>query len=334
MAIRERRAPKTWSLLGPVRRKPTPYEAVTAKFHYHFRREGGPFEHPNMPLNKWYMDHREGSPFQVDDWEDFRDPYRFTYTDYVTLQHNQETYLDRVVDEAETFDAASNLSAEWVATLAELFVPVRFPLHVLQMTGLYVGQMAPSSYVANCANFQAADELRRIQRIAYWTRVLANAHTDELASTSAARSAWESGAAWQPTRELLENLLIAYDWGEAFVARNLVVKPALDTVVNNQLSELARHNDDEFLATLCTEFARDSLRCRTWSSALVKYALERRPELAEVVREWISTWRPKTDTAVAALAEMFERAPHPLAAPEVVKAVDAELQALHSDCGL
>jgi toluene monooxygenase system protein E len=63
-----------------------------------------------------------------------------------------------------------------VATLRKLFVPLRFPLHVLQMTGLYVGQMAPSAFITNAAHFSAADEMRRVQRIAYWTKVLANAH--------------------------------------------------------------------------------------------------------------------------------------------------------------
>ncbi len=287
-----------------------------------------------MPLNGWYLEHREGSAFQVDDWEDFRDPYKLTYKDYISLQHDREVYVDKVIDEAEDSDAAGKLSAGWVDTLRVLFVPARFPLHVLQMTGLYVGQMAPSSYITNCANFQAADELRRIQRMAYWTKVLANAHGQDLAETATARTAWEDDAAWQPTRVLQENLLIAYDWGEAFIARNLVAKPALDTVFNKQLAELARRNGDDVLGTLCMEFARDSARCQDWSSALVRYAVERNPELADVAREWIKAWRPRATQAVASLAVFFERAPAPIAAAEVVDAMDADLQAFHSACGL
>lgn len=334
MAVRERRAPKTWSLLGNVKRKPTPYEVVTAKFHYHFRREGGPFEHPNMPLNKWYMDHREGSPFQVDDWEGFRDPYKLTYKDYVTLQHDRETFVDKLIDGAEELGAAAKLNSQWVATLRVLFVPARFPLHVLQMTGLYVGQMSPSSFITNCANFGAADELRRIQRIAYWTKVLANAHGDDIAATATARSAWEDAAAWQPARKMLENLLIAYDWGEAFAARNLVVKPALDAVLNTQFGELARRNGDEFLTMLSAEFARDSRRSEEWSAALVKYALEQKPELSEVLRGWISTWQLRADQAVSALAGLFETAPKPMQAPEVIKAVNTQREAYRGAIGL
>lgn len=53
-----------------MRRRPSVYEATAAKFAYHFRREPAPFEmDPNAAINQWYLDHREGSPFNVGDWE-------------------------------------------------------------------------------------------------------------------------------------------------------------------------------------------------------------------------------------------------------------------------
>ena len=109
MANRASRTPKTWSLLGDVRRKPSTYEVTAASFHYHFRREPAPFElDPGMPLNRWYLEYREGSPFQVDDWEGFRDPHKLTYKDYVPLQHDRETYLDLLID---THEAAGSRDA-------------------------------------------------------------------------------------------------------------------------------------------------------------------------------------------------------------------------------
>lgn len=264
-----RRPMKTWSLLGDVRKKPSTYEVVTAKFHYHFRRDPAPFElDPEVPLNLWYLKNREGSPLMVEDWEGFRDPARLTYRDYVLLQDKHEIYVDQLIDQHEAAGSAGALSSGWVATLRDVLVPLRFPLHVLQMVSIYVGQMAPSSFITNCANFQSADELRRIQRIAYWTKVLANAHGDDLADTETARGPWVNGEAWQPLRELLENLLIAYDWGEAFVALNLAVKPAIDELVNTQLADLARLNGDEFVSNLLVALRGDSERSSDWTSAL------------------------------------------------------------------
>jgi toluene monooxygenase system protein E len=317
-----RRPLKTWSLLGDVRRKPTTYEIVTAKFHYHFRREPAPFElDPDVPLNRWYLQHREGSALMVDDWEGFRDPARLTYRDYVLQQDKHETFVDQLIDQHEAAGSVDRLSAEWVDTLRTVFVPLRFPLHVLQMVSIYVGQMAPSSFITNCANFQSADELRRIQRIAYWTKVLANAHGDDLAATETARDPWVDGAAWQPLRELLENLLIAYDWGEAWVALNLAVKPAIDELVDTQLADLARSNGDEFVANLLTALRGDAQRSREWTSALVTYAVGRDEAMAGVIDGWAAQWRPRAIAACEPLAALFASAPVPMAADDVMAAV-------------
>jgi len=335
MATRPARTHKTWSLLGDVRRKPSTYEVTAARFHYHFRKEPAPFElDPGMPLNRWYLTYREGSPFQVDDWEGFRDPHKLTYKDYVSLQHDHETYLDLLIDTHEAAGSVTRLDPGWVATLRALFVPLRFPLHVLQMTGLYVGQMAPSAFITNAAHFGAADEMRRVQRIAYWTKVLANAHGDEIATTGLARGAWENDPAWQPLRRACEQLLVTHDWGEAFAARNLAVKPALDALLNSQFAALAGSNSDEFLSLLFAEFGVDSQRSQDWSAALVRYALERKPELRDVLAGWLGTWQPRAAEAAGSLAAMFAAAPAAMSAADVTGAVDKQHHAFLEACGL
>lgn len=330
-----RRATKTWSLLGDVKRKPSPYEAVTAKFHYHFRRDPAPFEmDPETPLNKWYLRHREGSPLQLDDWEQFRDPHKLTYKDYVATQRDRETFVDGLIDQAEAAHVVSQLSPTWVASLRDLFVPLRFPLHALQMAALYVGQVAPSSFITNCAYFQASDELRRIQRIAYWTKVLSLTHGDDLAQTATARGAWESAPRWQPLRKALEEMLIAYDWGEAFTALNLAVKPMVDALVNEQLAALAAANGDQFLSSLLTEFDLDSRRSQDWTQALVAYAVDRDPNLRGVFDNWLARWQPAAKAGVDALTPLFGAAASPLA-PELVSDNVANRYAnIIEECGL
>ena len=335
MAVTERKPPKTWSLLGDVRRRPSIYEATAAKFNYHFRREPAPFEmDPTAAINQWYLTNREGSSFNVDDWEGFRDPAKLTYSDYVMLQHDRETYLDLLIDHHEDAASVDALSAAWVQTLTEVLVPLRFPLHVLQMQALYVGQMAPSAYIINCAHFQAGDEMRRIQRFAYVTRMLANAHGESIASTSTGRDPWQSGAAWQPLREVSERMLAEYDWGTAFVILNLALKPALDSVVNESLASLAIANGDEFLALLLAEFQRDSTRSQNWTAALVQYAIEKDPALAGVVREALDAWAPKVDAAVAGIAELFAGAPTPIEPAQVRESATAARDRLIGAAGL
>lgn len=63
MATASPRRLKTWSIAGDTRRKPTEYEIVTGQFHYHFNRRPAPFDlDPDSPINRWYLEHREGSP--------------------------------------------------------------------------------------------------------------------------------------------------------------------------------------------------------------------------------------------------------------------------------
>lgn len=321
MAVTQRKPAKTWSLLGDVRRRPSVYEATAAQFNYHFRREPAPFEmDPTSGINQWYLQHREGSAFNVADWEGFRDPAKLTYSDYVTTQHDRETYLDLLIDHHEKVGSVQGLDPAWVETLTALLVPMRFPIHVLQMTSLYVGQMAPSAFIINCAHFQAADEMRRIQRIAYLTKLLGNAHGDAIATTEAAREPWQSAPAWQPLRKVCERMLGVYDWGEAFVLLNLVVKPAFDSVVDDSLAALAVANGDEFLALLLGELQRDSARHQAWATSLVQYAVEQDAGLVELVRDWIAAWEPLVDEAVAGLAGMFANAGSALPAADVVRA--------------
>ncbi len=60
---------------------------------------------------------------------------------------------------------------------------------------------------------------------------------------------WEEAEAYQPLRKLIERALIAYDWGEAFVVTNVVIKPYFDRLVNAELAgQLAATNEDPILA--------------------------------------------------------------------------------------
>jgi len=309
VATRERKAPKTWSRLGDVKRRPSVYEVTAAQFAYHFRREPAPFEMgPEAPINQWYLKFREGSIFNVDDWEGYRDPAKLTYSEYVMLQHDRETYLDGLIDHHEAADSVEGLSKEWVSTLTSAVVPLRFPLHILQMTALYVAQMAPTAFIINASNFQAADEMRRVQRLAYLTKWLGNAHDASIASTEAARMAWEKGEAWQPMRKALEELLAVYDWGEAFAALDLVIKPAMDSILGDSLAALAAENGDELLALMLAEFHRDAQRSKDWTAELVRYAVANNPGTAEILSTWVAAWAPAAEAMVTAYATLLPSA--------------------------
>lgn len=336
MAIVRRRDPsKTWSLLGDVRKKPSEYEIVTAKLHFHYRRQPAPFElDPGTPINAWYRTYREGSPLQTDDWEGFRDPHQSTYHSYVKRQAAREAYLETLVDEFERRQQEDRFDRHWVQLLDRLYAPARFPMHALQMAALYIGQMAPSSFITNAAYFQGADELRRIQWAAYYAKSLSLEGDINVGSSADTRRRWEEDAAWQPLRETIERMLIAYDWGEAFAALNLTVKPAFDAVFNVQLADLARVHEDHLLALMLDEFALDSDRSGDWSAALVQYALTKTPSNRHSLQQWVEKWMPLAYRGMEGVIDLFGQAHRPLHPQAVSAKVRAAHRTFLARCGL
>jgi toluene monooxygenase system protein E len=330
-----RKAPKTWSQLSTgARRKPSEYEVVSHNLLYHMDKSPAPFElDASTPLNVWYLRYREGSTLRVDDWNGFRDPHRLTYHAYVDQQNRRETYLDAIVDRFEADGNRAPLSADWVAVLERVYLASRYSTHVLQMAAMYLAQLSPSSYIANCAEFQAGDEMRRIQRSAYRAKSLSLQFGEHLADTEKARAIWEDDEAWQPLRKVLEELLVAYDLGEAFAALNLVVKPLYDAFFINVLGQAAQAQGDEELALMLDDFRLDSDRSNDWTKALVAYAVSQRPENRDVLAGHIDAWRPKTEAAIEAASAMLAGV-WPADRGDIAQTVAETYEALLADCGL
>jgi toluene monooxygenase system protein E len=152
------------------------------------------------------------------------------------------------------------------------------------------------------------------------------------------RKAWEDEHAFQPLRELIERALVTYDWGEAFVVTNAVIKPAVDRVVNHELAgALAVANGDPVLRDVHFSLDEDAVWHREWTRALVHAAIQDTPGNAEVMSKWIDAWRTLATDAVEALATTAAHAPVALdaatLAARVTTAVAADEAALLQDGG-
>jgi len=297
---------RTWSDFGDVRRMPSEYEIVTHNSNWTLRkgRASALEASPSSPANLWFLTYRDRSPLHVEDWNGFRDPDEITYRRYVTMQDEQETVVASLLEEYADADHDKALSPVWRSCLAKLFAPTRYSSHAMQMAYAYLAHMAPSSYISNCAAFAAADILRRVSLTAYRTRELQRAWPGDGFGV-AERAIWETEPGWQGARKALELSLIAYDWAECFSATNLVLRPSIEEVLNRQLGELARRNDDEQTWLLLSNLSLDSERCDRWSAALARFAIGGRPENRDVFRHWIAKWAPRADSAAAGLANLM-----------------------------
>ncbi len=290
---------KTWSHLAGNRRRPSEYEIVSTNLHYHTNNPDNPWElDPDIKMSKWYRKYRNESPLQYENWDKFRDPEQLIYRTYNILQDGQETYVNSLFDQFDKRGHDQMLDDNWISQLLRFYTPGRYLFHTLQLGSAYIAQMAPASTITNCATYQTADSLRWLTHTAYRTRELANAYPDA-GFAEKEREIWENDPAWQGFRELMEKALVAWDWAEAFVAINLVAKPAIEEAVLVQFGNTARDNNDTLLGLLTQAQMRDAERHRRWSSVLVAMALENEGN-KEVIQGWINKWVPLADAAIDA----------------------------------
>jgi toluene monooxygenase system protein E len=314
---------KTYWHLLQQKRMPTEYEIVTSKLLC-FTGEGftGKRFELDVPLQDWYRRYQEESPLVCSSWEKFRDPRETTYTKYTDLQRKKEIFIDGILEEIELTGYDAHLRPAWLHIFPRVVAPFRYPGHGFQMIASYIGQMAPCGRVTIVAALQSADEMRRIQRIAYRIRQLQQIYPG-FAEDS--RSLWQTDAMWQPLREVVEKLLVTYDWAESFVGLNLVLKPIIDELFMNCLSDLAVHEDDYLLGQIFYSLNEDCQWHRQWSESLVRMAMEDNGRNRETIQGWINQWYPLAARAVHAfellLEDSLDRTETPLA-PRVGEELD------------
>jgi toluene monooxygenase system protein E len=306
---------KTYWHLMQQRRMPTDYEIVSSKLLFYTGEgfTGKRFE-LDVPLKDWYRRYQEESPLVARSWEEFRDPRETTYTKYTGMQREKEIFVDGILDEIETTGYDAHLRPEWLHILARVFAPLRYPGHGFQMIASYIGQMAPSGRITIAATFQSGDEMRRIQRIAYRIRQLQLIYPG-FATDS--RNLWEKDSMWQPLREVVEKLLITYDWAESFVALNLVLKPLFDELFMKYLSEMALREDDYLLGQIFYSLNEDCQWHRQWSVSLVRMTILDNARNRDTIQNWINQWHPLAARAVHTFAQLFEDKWKPTESPSV-----------------
>lgn len=297
---------KTYWHLLPQRRMPTEYEIVTSKLLLNTGEghTGRRFE-LNVPLKHWYQQYQENSRLTCSTWEKFSDPRRTTYSKYTGIQMEKEIFVDGILEEIEATGYDRQLSPQWLQMFERLGAPFRYPGHAFMMVAAYCAQMAPSGRIVVAAAFQAADEARRVERLAYRIRQI-QFLLPGFASDS--KSLWERDPHWQPLRECVERLLITYDWGESFIALNLVLKPMSDELFMKHLSDLALFQKDHLLSQVLYSLNEDCRWHREWSRALALIAIEDNPRNRDVIGAWIDKWRPLATQAIGDLVGLFSGA--------------------------
>lgn len=310
---------RTWSALSDLKRIPTEYEVVTHRLHYNTEM---PFElDSRAPVVAWYRRYRDEIALQDIPWNDYREPREMVYRKYTESQDARENFIDVLYEKTDKITADPG----WLRWLAEFWGPQRYLGQGLQMISSYEAQMAPSSYVTNCLIFEAGDEMRRSQRIAYHLAVLRQEFPN-LSWAEGDRKAWEQNAEWRLVRELTESLLVTYPWDEAWVALTLVVKPLIDRVLLLNLGTLARINEDDLVGEITSNLYLDTLRHQEWAQSLSRFIVEHNPAYRDVLVAYMNRWMKRTMQAIEGLYPLFAAAPKRLNWDMVIHDVESVQQ--------
>jgi toluene monooxygenase system protein E len=280
---------RTYSHLAEARRIPGEYDIATSRVSYHHTR-GLEVE---LPFGGWYARHGAEATLPGVDWEAFADPERLTYRRYTALRAEHESFVGQLF---ARLDDAPSPSPAALDAFDQAVAPLRYPIHGLQMVAAYLGQLAPCGRVAIACAFQAADEIRRLQHVAYRMGQLRRQHP-ERPETSRAR--WQEDAAWQPLRRLVERLLVTWDWTEAFAALQLGIKPALDDWMAGRLAACLHGHGEHLFAEVLTATAGDARWSRAWSEALLALVTAAAPEPAAQLSAHGARWRDEASAAIA-----------------------------------
>ncbi|AWR96056.1 toluene monooxygenase [Acidianus brierleyi] len=311
----------TWPLLEKKigKKKPSEYQIVTYALSYWadpksptYIYDKGPFELGTDHLTqKWYRHFRDNSPFikplfERRQWHDYEDPYKLTYWNYNNMADDNETFLDKIYEEIVSSKYDLNLSEESLEFYRDVYDPIKYIWHIFQMESMYLASMSPTSSVTNVFVFMGMDHLRRVQRIAQRIKMLDFVYPSYAFGTRG-RDQFERSSIFQPTRKLLEKMLVTYDSGEALTAFNLAVKYVYDELLLNGLSSLGTSRGDEILKHIHSSFYNDTLRHRHQITELFNYAFNKEPSLRDVVRPWLNDWKEETYSSIEGFKDVFKQ---------------------------
>jgi toluene monooxygenase system protein E len=286
-------ARRTYLCLEGARKKPSDYQITSTGLLYYPARG---FE-VDTPVWRHYQQFQQRGQLRSERWDELEDPAHFTYSTYVAERRDQEAFLDRLLERP-----AEPLSPE-LRPLLGLLSALRFPLHGLQMVAAYVGALAPSGRISIAAALQAADELRRVQRLCQW---LARSGVPVVELDALGRELWQQSPAFQPLRQLVERLLVTYDWGKALVALNGIIKPVLDKLWFEHLVGVAERQRDEVLEKILSSLGDDGRWHEAWFIELSRLALDSDAGNRAALRRNVDEFRPLLARSVQALLPAFE----------------------------
>jgi methane monooxygenase component A beta chain/propane monooxygenase small subunit len=299
---------RTFTWFTPQKKRPTEYEATTV----------GLYSDPERWLQVgWPVLFDDGRPpFTPDStalrcqrWEDFRDPSRLWQRPYVARLNREEQTLETLTGEALKDGLAQAMNPVWRdQVIGRYYAAWPFVEYGQCLALCYAVREALAETITFAVAFEASDKTRHGQDIVHLLFELKDAFP--AFSDAGARSAWMDDAALTPLRENVERIVACRDWGEILFAINLVLEPLAGELFKTELlGRNASRNGDPVTPMILAGIRRDGRRHAETIQELVRLSCADARHGAEnkkIVQDWVTRWRPLSETAARALRPIFE----------------------------
>jgi methane monooxygenase component A beta chain/propane monooxygenase small subunit len=329
---------RDFSYVPSRRRRLSEYEAVTC----HTQPDVLTFDKQG-----WLVRDANGRPAWVPestalshpDWFAFRDPGAHWQRTYVRMQAEQERAIARWAEDAASHGVLNDFDPVWLREiLARHYRAWSYAEYGLFRAFAVAQREALSDTLGNVFCFEAFDRMRHAQDIVLHLLELED-HVDGFADDGA-KAVWLEDPHYQPTRQLVEELVATNDWGELAVITNLVFDPILTEVAVSQLvRRFGPFHGDPITPHLVGTTERDRRRNLAWTQEFVRMVTDEsvpeRENNQRLIQSWLSAWTPRVEQAAKAMAEIYDVPPLPVVRfDEVFARAQSAQSGLLSELGL
>ena len=267
-------------VVAPVSaKKTTEYEAVTELLQWHspFHIDGG------RPAQTVWSP--ESTVLQSVDWEAYRSPDKLYYRTYMTRQSRNDRSVSTAFRYAEETGQLSSVDADHVDVMRRFVGALQYPDWGLCMLHQHITRFCMSSWISGASSFMMFDQLRHAQLYGR----LAIAYGEIYEGFDDPQKSWMEDDRMQPTRQIIEELLVELDWGKSFIIGGLLVEPLLTTASHSLIAGRRGRDGDTLSPFVCQSILEDKQRHRESVQAFVDLVAED-PENGDLNRGLIAMW--------------------------------------------
>jgi phenol/toluene 2-monooxygenase (NADH) P1/A1 len=263
----------------------------TANFHYR------PTWAPEFEL----YDARR-TQVRMQDWYALKDPRQYYYGAYVAARARQQEAAEGAFDLVERRGLLAGLPFEWQERLIAGLLPLRHVEWGANMNNTLCADYGYGTAITQACTFCAMDRLGIAQ---YLSRIGLALDGNTGVALERAKQAWLESPAWQPLREVVEDLFVIQDWFETFVAQNLVLDGLLYPLVYQHFDASAAQQLGASLAML-TDFTQQwQVDHVKWVDATIRTVTAESEHNQQLVARWAERHADRVLVALYPLATLL-----------------------------